>query len=122
MLMPLSRVRSSRTQSMTLLPRATLYVSGFGLVVLPNRFVRLLYTVVGDPTPGKIVPLPSRHEMTDWLLLALPWTPLICMNSGSAAFLLTCSAAMWSIDRPVGFASNFPALLAELSVEFGVSG
>ena len=49
MLMPMSLFRSSRTQSMTLLPRATLYVSGFGIGPVPNRFVRLLKTCVGVP-------------------------------------------------------------------------
>src|SRR5436305_10160642 len=71
--------------------------------------------------------------MTCWLFEALPCTPPICRKRGAApAFeadtgmpldvLLTQPAAMWSSERPVGFASNFPGLLAELVVELGVSG
>src|SRR3954470_15680314 len=63
----------------------------------------------------------------------LPCTPPICMKRGAApgfvadtgmplVALLTAPAAMWSSDRPVGLASNFPGLLAELVVEFGVRG
>src|SRR6266540_4544626 len=63
----------------------------------------------------------------------LPWTPPICMKRGEAPgvaaeagwpllVLFTAAAAMWSSERPVGFASNFPGLLAPLVVELGVSG
>src|SRR3569623_3006662 len=132
MLMFFRRVRSSRTQSMTLFPRATWYVSGF-TVPVPNRFVRLLYTVDAVPEPGKMVPFSSCQEMTFWLFVALPWIPPICMKSGAApAFvvdtgwpfeaLFTQPAAMWSSDRPVGLASVLPALLAELSGAFGGRG
>src|SRR6478752_6180401 len=44
------------------------------------------------------------------------------MCSGAAPPALTCSAQMWSSDRPVGTASNFPALLADDSVALGVTG
>ena len=68
------------------------------------------------------MPAPSDHEMTDWVLLALPLTPPICRKSGAAPLLLTAEAATWSSDFPVGFASNFPMFIAPLFGALGVKG
>ena len=66
----MSLSRSSRTQSMTLLRRVTLYVSG-EIGPGPKRPVRLVKIACGVPMPGKICP-GSSYEMTDWVLVLLP--------------------------------------------------
>src|SRR6476469_1111587 len=120
MLMLRRRLRSSRTQSMTVLRRCAIHESG-DTGPEPNRPVSMVKMGRAVPTPGKMLSGLS-HEMTDMLLPELPCTPPICMNSGGAPAGFTCSAQMWSSDRPVGLASNFPTLLAEASVALGVTG